>query len=152
MTNKKVATKFMTVLALGGVLTGCGMFGDPGAPKGPNEFEVVSRTPLIIPPEADLRPPRPGEPRPHDIDPQNRAVKVLFPEVDKTPPIPSEGEQKLLSKAGGGGQADVRSLGNRKDQGVAKKSLILADLLAMGERQFEPDNVTVTRAGNPNRN
>ena len=82
------------------------MFGDSGAPKGPNEFEVVGRAPLIIPPEADLRPPRPGEPRPQDIDPNNRAVNVLFPEVDKKPPIPSKGEQQLLSQARGGGHGD----------------------------------------------
>ena len=32
--------------------------------RSPDEFAVVSRAPLIVPPDYELRPPRPGEPRP----------------------------------------------------------------------------------------
>ena len=146
MTKRTKLYRLMTVLTAASVTAGCGMFSDPGDPKGPNEFEVVARAPLIIPPDSDLRPPRPGQPRPQDIDPTNRALDVLFPEGVKKPPTPSEGEQKLLSSARvGTANADVRSLGSRRDQKIVRKSLVLLDLLTMEEREFQPDNVSITR-------
>jgi len=143
MTTKNTVSRIVTVALLGSFVAACG--GGGGLPKGPNEFEVVGRAPLVIPPESDLRPPRPGEPRPQEIDPTNRAIRALFPEGATTPPPASDGEQKLLSKLGTGSNADVRSLGQKKDQEVVRKTLVLADLLAMEEREFEPDNVSVTR-------
>lgn len=44
---------------------------------GPDEFAVESRAPLTIPPEFDLRPPKPGAPRPQDANQAEKARKVL---------------------------------------------------------------------------
>ena len=44
----------------------------------PDEFVVVDRPPLSIPPDFGLRPPRPGAPRPQEVDPSTKASDALF--------------------------------------------------------------------------
>ena len=44
----------------------------------PDEFAVVERPPLSLPPDYELRPPRPGAPRPQDVKMPERASKTLF--------------------------------------------------------------------------
>lgn len=132
-----------TIALAGSMLAGCGM--GSSSPSGPDEFTVVGRAPLVIPPESDLRPPRPGEPRPQEIDPANRAMRALFPRGTKTPPAPSKSEQTLLDQVGTGANADIRSNVGLLDLDVAKKSLILADILAADERQNSSDNISIAR-------
>lgn len=51
-------------------------------PTMPDEFEVVSRAPLTIPPDFDLRPPKPGVPRPQEVS----ADKLAREDLDKAGP------------------------------------------------------------------
>jgi Protein of unknown function (DUF3035) len=44
----------------------------------PDEFKIVSRAPLTIPPEFDLPPPQPGKPRPQELQPQQDAEAAMF--------------------------------------------------------------------------
>lgn len=44
----------------------------------PDEFVVVSRPPLVVPPEFELTPPRPGEESPHAVSPEQQARKLLL--------------------------------------------------------------------------
>jgi len=44
----------------------------------PDEFAVVDRPPLSLPPDFELRPPEPGAPRPQEINPAKRASTMLF--------------------------------------------------------------------------
>jgi len=67
----------------------------------PDEFAVVERPPLAMPPDYGLRPPRPGAPRPQLVDTSDQASQTLF---NGNAPAPSEGlsdsEKALLSSAG----------------------------------------------------
>jgi hypothetical protein len=67
----------------------------------PDEFAVVERPPLSMPPDFGLRPPRPGEARPQAVDPGQQASTALF---NGTAPAqaqaPSEGERALLAATG----------------------------------------------------
>ena len=36
----------------------------------PDEFRVVTKAPLVVPPDYALRPPAPGEPRPQELQPK----------------------------------------------------------------------------------
>ena len=74
----------------------------------PDEFAVVDRAPLVLPPESELRPPRPGEPRAQEIDPGRQAYEALFPDAVKPEEEKSGGELAILrqqverhAKAGG---------------------------------------------------
>ncbi len=64
-----------STLALGG----CGAFENFGGNKkvSPDEFKIVSHSPLTMPPNAELRPPRPGEPRPQEVTPADQAKEAL---------------------------------------------------------------------------
>src|SRR3954463_4454125 len=65
----------------------------------PDEFRVVSKAPLVVPPDYALRPPAPGEPRPQELQPESAARTALLGKreaADRTP-----GEQMLVAKAGG---------------------------------------------------
>ena len=66
-----------STLALGG----CGAFENFGGNKkvSPDEFKIVSHSPLTMPPNAELRPPRPGEPRPQEVTPADQAKEALSP-------------------------------------------------------------------------
>lgn len=43
----------------------------------PDEFAVESRAPLTIPPDYDLRPPKPGAPRPQEVSAGEKAQRVI---------------------------------------------------------------------------
>jgi DUF3035 family protein len=51
----------------------------------PDEFAVVQRAPLVVPPDFELRPPRPGEPRPQIGTPSDQARAALVGQ----PPAPA---------------------------------------------------------------
>jgi hypothetical protein len=44
----------------------------------PDEFAVVDRAPLSMPPDYTLRPPKPGAPRPQEVDLTQRANDIVF--------------------------------------------------------------------------
>jgi Protein of unknown function (DUF3035) len=65
----------------------------------PDEFRVVSKAPLVVPPEFNLRPPRPGEARPMELRPDLQARTAVFGvQLGATA---SEGEKLLVARAGG---------------------------------------------------
>jgi hypothetical protein len=74
----------LVCLALGTlVLSGCGSarqtFGLDRTP--PDEFSVLTRAPLAVPPEYKLRPPAPGAPRPQESDTRQQAASAVFGSV-----------------------------------------------------------------------
>ena len=71
--------------------------------KTPDAFAVVDRPPLSLPPTFDLRPPRPGAPRPQEVSTTNKAAATLFGASGNASDgtgSKSEGEAALLSAAG----------------------------------------------------
>jgi hypothetical protein len=80
--------------------------------RSPDEFAVVSRAPLILPPDYGLRPPRPGESRPGVDTPGERAraslvgpqpaagadQEVLAAAFDQASAVESAGEQALVAQ------------------------------------------------------
>ncbi|TNE62253.1 MAG: DUF3035 domain-containing protein [Alphaproteobacteria bacterium] len=116
----------------------------------PDEFQVVDRAPLVVPPEAELSPPRPGQPRAQEIDPGRQAFEALFPGATYTPSAPkSRGENELLSHMLIG-DPDVRSNAGQEKLDVVKKTLLLADLLESDEHEYRPDNVEIRRTSGNN--
>src|ERR1700730_8080711 len=69
----------------------------------PDEFRVVSKAPLVVPPDYSLRPPSPGEPRPQELQPESQARAALLGQ--RAAEDRSQGEKLLATKAGGD-QAD----------------------------------------------
>jgi hypothetical protein len=74
--------------------------------QAPDEFAVVTKAPLIIPPNFNLRPPAPGAPPLNQEDPTNSAEAALFNGSDPAtaaasmPSSISLGERMMLASAG----------------------------------------------------
>lgn len=69
-------------------------------PAPPDEFTVVSKAPLTIPPDFNLRPPKPGAPRPQEQNPTTRAQAALVGKAKPATSAPATpGETALLEVA-----------------------------------------------------
>jgi hypothetical protein len=68
----------------------------------PDEFAVVTKAPLIIPPDFSLRPPKPGAKRPNVKGPSESAAEALFKTAgyEASDAEQSQGEQVLVEVAG----------------------------------------------------
>jgi hypothetical protein len=64
----------------------------------PDEFRVVTKAPLVVPPDYALRPPAPGEPRPQELQPESAARNALLGQREAEQR--SAGEKLLVAKAG----------------------------------------------------
>lgn len=64
----------------------------------PDEFRVVTKAPLVVPPEFALRPPAPGEPRPQELAPESQARQVLLGAREAAQR--DDAEKLLVAKAG----------------------------------------------------
>lgn len=149
--------QILKVLGLTGAMVAlgaCGVMESIGGTKkvSPDEFKVVSHTPLTMPPNADLRPPRPGAARPGDQTPQAQARAVLTPAPTATgrggarpAPAPatatgSPAESQLLARAGGGvaGGDDIRTQLNRESRILADSDRSLIDALIFWQDKPPP--------------
>ncbi|MEE2998398.1 MAG: DUF3035 domain-containing protein [Pseudomonadota bacterium] len=52
--------------------------------EGPDEFSVFQRAPLSLPPDYQLKPPKPGSERPQSVNPRDRAIQALGANKFKT--------------------------------------------------------------------
>lgn len=142
----KLLTRSTTLLLCCGMaiaLAGCG--GDVRRSLGltkqsPDEFRVVSRAPLSVPPSFSLRPPAPGAQRPQEASPEQRARQAVFrvEEREQTAALPEEGvddslstgERSLLREAGADrADPDIRQKVERETRQINEESRDFADML-----------------------
>ncbi len=144
--------RLATVAAVCLVLPGCsGLAKALGLTKSsPDEFAIVTKAPLVIPPDFSLRPPRPGARRPQEVEPSDTAAALLF--ADYTPnanlgPGPSVGEQSLLTHAGAL-QADnsIRRVLEAETTMLARKDRTFADQILFWRAESETTASSETRA------
>ena len=106
--NLTVVTKLAVIAALGVCVAGCQGFRQAtGAAKlAPDEFAVMTKSPLIIPPDFNLRPPIPGAPDRNQGTPADMARTALFGQNPQAAAAAlqgnfSAGERNLLARSGG---------------------------------------------------
>jgi hypothetical protein len=140
----------VTFAAVGALaLGGCSAFENLGGGKkfSPDEFKIVSHSPLTMPPNAELRPPRPGEPRPQETTPADQAKEALSPVMagrvqQKGPSAGAPGdasEQALIAKAGAGGvDPNIRGQVNRDTRTLAEKDNTFIDSLIFWQDKPPP--------------
>lgn len=93
------------VIAVSALIAAAGLAGCQSASQAlglskvtPDEFRVVTKAPLVMPPDYALRPPAPGEPRPQELQPESAARTALLGQREAE--ARSDGEKMLASKAG----------------------------------------------------
>ncbi len=100
------AAKLTAILCAGFALIGCQFLREAtGVTKQPpDEFTVLTKPPLAIPPDFNLRPPQPGIASRYELGPAVQAQRALFPQSAVTQAATlgdaySDGERLLLSKS-----------------------------------------------------
>ncbi len=140
MSMKRVATAAVVMMGLG--LVGCDTTKQAlGMTKVvPDEFRVVTKAPLVVPPDYALRPPSPGEPRPQELQPESQARVALMGQREGEQR--SEGEKLLVAKAGAD-HADplIRYVVDDEFGAVAHKERSFADRV-MFWRKEKPETHT----------
>lgn len=104
-----------------------------GGSNAPDEFRVVRKAPLSVPPEYNLRPPAVGEAVPIELQSDDQARAILFGE--RIGSEASEGERLLVRKAGAEAidpqiraQVDFDATGTlRKSKSLTDKILFFSD-------------------------
>lgn len=129
----------LAISALALMTSGCGIGKAVGGGKNaPDEFAIATKAPLVVPPDYGLRPPRPGETRPQELSPSQRAQQVLLGDSNAAPP--TVGEQLLLRKAGAlGADGSIRALLAAENGGRGDKERSLANQLMFWN--FDGDEV-----------
>ena len=76
----------------------------------PDEYTVTTRAPLSMPPDYNLRPPRPGTPRPQEQSERQQAQEALAPQTALNAPqdAGSPGQSALVREAGPPAPSDIR--------------------------------------------
>ena len=91
---KKTATIVSSALALT-LVTGCAGLSRSNSP---DEFRVVKKAPLVIPPDYSLRPPEAGQAQPFEVD--ESRVGTVFSFGTELGQNASPGERALVAAAG----------------------------------------------------
>lgn len=114
----------------------------------PDEFAVVKRAPLEMPPEFSLRPPEPGAPRPQELSTVDQAATtVLGPEQAARKKAKSgqgltTGESALITEANVRYNPDIRQIVDEEAANTAKKDQpVVKKLLDLGSDQLPPATV-----------
>ena len=106
----------------------------------PDEFQVVERAPLSMPPEFAMRPPSPGAVRPQEGNVRDQAKATLLGRRQVTPIQTAgrtEGDVTLLRRAGAEQiQPGVRELVNKETLSLAEADKTLTDKIVFWR---EPD-------------
>lgn len=128
-------------------LTGCsGVRQALGADKvTPDEFRTVTIAPLTVPPEYNLRPPAPGQPRPDEIYPDQEARAALLGSQGEFEG--SDAEALLVARAAeGGADPFIRSIIDGETASIVRKSRGFADrILFWRDGEYSPPpNVDAT--------
>ena len=104
MTSNRIVQALALTAGFG--LMGLGLQGCGGTAKAlgmtkvvPDEFRVVTKAPLVVPPDYALRPPNPGQPRPQELQPESAARTAML--GARSGEQRTEGEKLLATKAGG---------------------------------------------------
>ncbi|HEX9465293.1 MAG TPA: DUF3035 domain-containing protein [Alphaproteobacteria bacterium] len=131
------------------MLAGCG--GDTRKVLGldkvaPDEFKIVNRAPLSLPPDYALRPPDPGALRPQEQTIPQRAITAVTgtaPAANAGSSL-SPGESALIAHAGAGaGQADskIREVVDRENSTIVTANSTFMDHLMFWRTAEDPSSV-----------
>lgn len=139
----RMTLRLLMIAGLALALSACGGFREQlGMNKqSPDEFRVVSRAPLTLPPDYSLRPPEPGAPRPQVGTSAQQAERAVFansqtPAQQQTAVPRTAGEQALLNAAGAE-QADpnIRLIVDRETKRINAESERFVDALVFWDTQ-----------------
>jgi hypothetical protein len=112
------------------LLAGCASGGPFGRSR-PDEFAVTRAPELVIPPEFNLTPPRPGQADPGASDPRAQALQALFGGAQPRSAV----EQRLIqvADAGAGAALGARSIAGDPQTQVVNRGALVQTIIQLPE-------------------
>lgn len=145
MIRKTFPSRFLIAALAGAAALGLGACAETRKAIGwdknsPDEFRVVSRAPLTLPPDFGLRPPAPGQARPQEQQPQEAARAAVFGTQSQARAEPnaagSAGEQTLVARMGGGNvDPNIRDQIDRETAQLAEADRTFVDRLIFWQQR-----------------
>ena len=136
---KKTVILLSAGLAIG-MLSGCASFGGSNSP---DEFRVVKKAPLVVPPDYSLRPPEPGAGQPFEVDPTRAGTASAFgSDIGRNA---SASERALVAAAGANAVSPViRQQVDWEEARIIRKSVSVSDRVmnSDGSENETPDSAT----------
>ena len=126
------------------------------AKRAPDEFTVIIKAPLVMPPDFSLRPPRPGAKGPQEIQPTELARTALFSGSRATASQARQAGEKTIAGAAGaktgkkaegaelvllqqagavGASSSIRQIVNRETSVLAEKDKSFTDRLIFWQKK-----------------
>jgi len=138
--------KPVLLIAAGAALAVTTACSSGGGTRTPDEFRVVTKAPLIVPPEYALRPPQAGGSLPSEVDPSRTEVATTFgTTVGKDA---SKSERALVAAAGANAvNPMVRSQVDYEETKTIRKSTGVVDTLLFW-RKDKPEDLESARTDN----
>ena len=116
--------------------------GGPFGRERPDEFAVTRAPELVIPPEFNLTPPRPGQADPGSADPRVQALQALF----GGPQPRSAVEQRILQQVDANAAAlGARSIAGDPNTQVVNRGALVQTIIAVPEGDGPTATVQVPR-------
>ena len=115
--------------------------------KAPDEFTVVTKAPLIRPPDYSLKPPRPGAPRPQAVPTRETARQALLGNTAPAAkgagqPAANRSERIFLKRAGVDDvQPGIRTIIDREMTQVAQHGEGFAEQILFWQKKQPPGQV-----------
>lgn len=105
---------------------------DPNRRSSPDEFAILTKPPLTVPPDYALKPPRPGETRPEELTTTERTQQLLLGDRSAAPP--SSAELAFIQRVGAlNVDPSIRAILDAENGGQAEKEASLANRLLFWE-------------------
>ena len=124
----------------GMLVSGCAALGGTNSP---DEFRVVKKAPLVVPPEYSLRPPEAGSGTPFEVDPTRAGTASAFgTDIGQNA---SASERALVAAAGANADSPiVREQVDWEEARIIRKSISVSDrvLNSDGSEQESADSAT----------
>lgn len=126
---KKTALLLSTGLAMT-LVTGCASLSGSNAP---DEFRVVKKAPLVVPPEYSLRPPQAGQSEPFEVDAERAGTASAFgTDIGENA---SAAERALVAAAGANAVSPViRQQVDWEEAKTIRKATSIADRVLFWQR------------------